>query len=72
MSYSGYSFNTRQASSKVASPEDPCAAWLNQEAHWGLIEDLIAGSYEIRRRHRRYLPQEPRETDESYDNRLAR
>ena len=72
MSYSGYSFNTRQASSKVASPEDPCAAWMNQEAHWGLIEDLIAGSYEIRRRHRRYLPQEPRETDESYDNRLAR
>jgi hypothetical protein len=26
----------------------------------------------MRRRHRRYLPQEPREQDESYDNRLAR
>ena len=26
----------------------------------------------MRRRHRRYLPQEPREIDESYDNRLAR
>ena len=37
-----------------------------------LIEDLIGGTYEIRRRHRRYLPQEPRELDEAYDNRLAR
>jgi len=26
----------------------------------------------MRRKHRRYLPQEPRELDESYDNRLAR
>ena len=37
-----------------------------------LIEDLIQGTYQLRRRHRRYLPQEPRELDESYDNRLAR
>jgi len=37
-----------------------------------LIEDLIQGTYQVRRRHRRYLPQEPRELDESYDNRLAR
>jgi hypothetical protein len=37
-----------------------------------LIEDLIQGTYGMRRRHRRYLPQEPREQDESYDNRLAR
>lgn len=36
-----------------------------------LIEDLIGGTYEIRRRHRRYLPQEPRELDESYDRRLS-
>jgi len=45
---------------------------MNQEPHWGLIEDLIGGTYEVRRRHRRYLPQEPRELDEAYDNRLAR
>lgn len=37
-----------------------------------LIEDLVQGTYQIRRRHRRYLPQEPRELDESYDNRLSR
>jgi hypothetical protein len=42
------------------------------EAHWVLIEDLMGGTYGMRRKHRRYLPQEPRELDESYDNRLAR
>ena len=36
-----------------------------------LIEDLMGGTYEIRRRHRRYLLQEPRELDESYDRRLS-
>ena len=41
------------------------------QPHWVLIEDLIGGTYEIRRRHRRYLPQELRELDESYDRRLA-
>jgi hypothetical protein len=42
------------------------------EPHWVLIEDLMGGTYGIRRKHRRYLPQEPRELDESYDNRLSR
>jgi hypothetical protein len=42
------------------------------ESHWILIEDLLQGTYGMRRKHRRYLPQEPREQDESYDNRLAR
>jgi hypothetical protein len=37
-----------------------------------LIEDLLEGTYGMRKKHRRYLPQEPREQDESYDNRLAR
>jgi hypothetical protein len=37
-----------------------------------LIEDLMGGTYSMRKKHRRYLPQEPRELDESYDNRLAR
>jgi hypothetical protein len=47
-------------------------AWFAQEAHWILIEDLMGGTYSMRKKHRRYLPQEPRELDESYDNRLAR
>ena len=32
----------------------------------------MSGTYGMRKKHRRYLPQEPREQDESYDNRLAR
>jgi hypothetical protein len=70
--YSGFAHYDRQLTSRVAQVNDPNSAWLNQEPHWVLIEDLIGGTYELRRRHRRYLPQEPRELDESYDNRLAR
>ena len=47
-------------------------AWVNQEPHWGLIEHLLGGTYKIRKGHRKFLPQEPRELDESYDNRLQR
>ena len=57
---------------RAAQVGDPNSAWYAQEPHWVLIEDLLGGTYGIRRKHRRYLPQEPRELDESYDNRLAR
>jgi len=71
--YSGFSFYDRPtADRKVTKVQDPNTAWYAQEPHWMLIEDLIQGTYGMRRRHRRYLPQEPREQDESYDNRLAR
>jgi hypothetical protein len=70
--YSGFRHYNRPQGSAIAQVNDPNAAWRNQEPHWVLIEDLIGGTYELRRRHRRYLPQEPRELDESYDNRLAR
>ena len=70
--YSGFNHYDRQLTARVAKVNDPNAAWRNQEPHWVLIEDLVGGTYELRRRHRRYLPQEPRELDESYDNRLAR
>jgi len=71
--YTGYSFYDRNpAERKVTSVQDPNSAWYAQEPHWILIEDLMQGTYGMRRKHRRYLPQEPRELDESYDNRLAR
>ncbi|MGI9313562.1 MAG: DUF4055 domain-containing protein [Luminiphilus sp.] len=70
--YSGYNFYNRQSSSNVTHVNDPNAAWVNQEPHWILLEDLVGGTYEMRRKHRRYLPQEVRELDESYDRRLAR
>jgi hypothetical protein len=57
---------------QATNVNDPNAAWYAQEPHWMLLEDLNAGTYQMRKRHRRYLPQEPRELDESYDNRLAR
>jgi hypothetical protein len=56
----------------VTQVSNPNSAWYAMEGHWILIEDLLGGTYGIRRKHRRYLPQEPRELDESYDNRLAR
>jgi len=42
------------------------------EPHWGLIETLLGGTYKIRKGHRKFLFQEPRELDEAYDNRLQR
>jgi hypothetical protein len=51
---------------------DPNTAWVNMEPHWLLIETLLQGTYGIRKKHRKYLPQEPRELDEAYDNRLIR
>jgi len=42
------------------------------EPHWGLIESLLGGTFKIRKGHRKFLPQEPRELDEAYDNRLQR
>ena len=70
--YTGFQHYDRQLTARVAKVNDPNAAWRNQEPHWILIEDLVGGTYELRRRHRRYLPQEPRELDESYDARLSR
>jgi hypothetical protein len=71
--YSGYNFYDRpMARSTVTKVNDANSAWHAQEPHWILIEDLLSGTYGMRRKHRRYLPQEPRELDESYDNRLAR
>jgi hypothetical protein len=71
--YTGYSFYDRPLATKtVTKVSDPNTAWHSQEPHWILIEDLLSGTYGMRRKHRRYLPQEPRELDESYDNRLAR
>jgi len=71
--HTGFNFYDRPtAERKVTRVQDANTAWYAQEMHWILIEDLMQGTYGMRRKHRRYLPQEPRELDESYDNRLAR
>ena len=66
------SYDRPLARRQVTKINDPNTIWYAQEPHWILIEDLLQGTYGMRRKHRRYLPQEPRELDESYDNRLAR
>jgi hypothetical protein len=71
--YSGLgAYNRPLTERKVTRVQDPNTPWYAQEAHWILIEDLLQGTFGVRQKHRRYLPQEPREQDESYDNRLAR
>ena len=70
--YSGFNYYNREKAGATSEVNDPCSAWLNMEPHWPLIEDLQSGTYQMRARHRRYLPQEVRELDDSYDNRLAR
>ena len=71
--YSGYShYNRQTAGGRGTEINDPNNTWFQQEPHWILIEDLLGGTYQMRSRHRKYLMQEPRELDESYDNRLAR
>ena len=62
----------RTKTSKVVNVYDPNQAWIDQEPHWELIECLLTGTYGIRKEGRKYLPQEPRETDDAYQNRLLR
>jgi hypothetical protein len=57
------------APTTVASPN---AAYQRMAQFWDLIADLKEGTYKIRSEHRKYLPQESRETDDSYDVRLSR
>ena len=68
--YSG--FSGRQRIGNVTTVESPNTAYVNMEPHWLLIEALLQGTYGIRKGHRKYLMQEPRELDEAYDNRLMR
>ncbi len=68
--YSG--FSGRQRIGNVTQVNDPNTSFVNMEPHWGLIETLLGGTYKIRKGHRKFLPQEPRELDEAYDNRLQR
>jgi len=73
MTYTGFrAYDRNLAARQATQVQDPNAAWSAQEEHWILIETLLQGTYGIRKKHRRYLPQEPREQDDAYDNRLAR
>ena len=69
--YSSSAFNRQN----VAPADDvfaPSKAWQEMQEHWALIEDLIQGTAHLRSKQRKYLFQELRESDESYENRLSR
>jgi hypothetical protein len=51
---------------------DPGIPWQRMEPRWRLIEQLSLGTLGMQAAGRRYLPQEPKEDDESYQARLAR
>ena len=57
------SYDRKVTERRVAQVGDPNSAWYAMESHWVLIEDLLGGTYGMRRKHRRYMPQEPLELD---------
>ncbi len=70
--YNGVNYYNREKSAVSTEVNDPNTTWFNQEPHWILIEDLMSGTYGMRAKHRKYLPQEIRELDEQYDSRLSK
>ena len=70
--YSTQSIYNNPVALAVSDVDSPNSAYQRMLAHWGLIEDLNEGTFSIRSQHRKYLFQEPRETDDSYDARLSR
>ena len=70
--YSSLDIYNKQITKAVSTVESPNAAYQRMSQFWDLIVDLKEGTTKIRSEHRKYLPQEARETDDSYDVRLAR
>ena len=50
--------------------QDPGLAWRRMQPRWELINALAGGTYRLHQEGRKWLPQEPRESDESYLTRL--
>lgn len=48
----------------------PDATWQRQERHWELVDAIYAGTVAMRDGRTKWLPQEPREEDASYERRL--
>jgi hypothetical protein len=50
----GFAYDRPIAQRRVTRVQDANTAWYAQEAHWILIEDLLQGTYGMRKKHRRY------------------
>ena len=70
--YSSLNIYNQPIAQAVSTVESPNAAYQRMAQFWDLITDLKEGTYKIRSEHRKYLPQESRENDDSYDVRLSR
>ena len=70
--YSGSGFSGRVRVSTERTVDAPNNSWVRMEPGWLLIEQLLKGTRGIRQGHRKFLPQFPREADESYDVRLSK
>ena len=68
--YSGFSGRVRVSTERTV--DAPNNSWVRMEPGWLLIEQLLGGTRKIRAGHRKFLPQFPREADDSYDVRLSK
>jgi len=68
--YSGFSGRVRVSTERTV--DAPNNSWVRMEPGWLLIEQLLKGTRGIRAGHRKFLPQFPREADDSYDVRLSK
>ena len=57
---------------KELKVQDPGIAWSRMEPRWRLIEQLALGTLGMQSAGKLYLPQEPKEDDDSYKARLSR
>jgi hypothetical protein len=58
--------------SDICTVGTPCLAYNDMCQAWDLIHDLLGGTRAMRAAGKRWLPQEPKEEDSAYKNRLAR
>lgn len=57
---------------KEAAVDTPSGAYLAMQNNLMLVNTLIAGTDAMREAGELYLPREPKESKEAYDNRLSR
>jgi len=55
-----------------AKVDDKASYFVKMASKWDLLDDLIAGTARMRQVGKKWLPQEPREKDEAYTNRVKR
>jgi len=52
--------------------DSPCSAYTAMQSHWDLIDDLLGGTLAMRAAGEKWLPKEPKEENQAWQNRLDR